>query len=194
MKVSSGSLEEGVKRSMSVPPREGDKYQSKRLRISDQSSWSCTSSSDERAKRIGTKYRKRSEDSAGESFETPTGKIGLRAKEEDGGDRENRSREPRVSSQKGRSVARQSQTYRGEANSSPSGMAWSANKEAKNQQKEKKEPGRGGDHAQWKKWKGDWRSHTVEVVRGAGKGDRRGVRRTVEDSLSPRYKKDSGSR
>ena len=67
VKVSSGSLEEGVKRSMSMSPRGGDQHQPKRLRISDQCSWSCTSSSDERAKRLGAKYRKRSEDSVSES-------------------------------------------------------------------------------------------------------------------------------
>ena len=194
MKVSSGSLEEGVKRSMSMSPRGEDQYQPKRLRISDQCSWSCTSSSDERAKRLGAKYRKRSEDSASESFETPAGEIVLRAKEEDGGGREDRNREPRTPNQKGRSVARQHQTYWGEMNPSPSGMAWITSKEAKKKLREKREPNREDGHAQWKKWKGDWRSHTVEVVRGAGKGDRRGVRRTVKDSLSPRYKKGSGSR
>ena len=194
MKVSSGSLEEGVKRSMSVSPREGNQYQSKRLRISDQSSWCCTSGSDEGAKRIGTKYRKRSEDSASESFETPTGEVVLRAKEEDCGGGDNRGSEPRTSNQKGRSVAKQPQTYWNERDTSSPGMAWNGSKGAKIKPKVEKGPSRGGDHSQWKKWKGDWRSRTVEVARGTGKEDQRGVKRMVEDSRSPKYKKGSGSR
>ena len=194
MKVGSGSLEEGVKRSMSMSPRGGDQHQPKSLRISDQCSWSCTSSSDERAKRLGAKYRKRSEDSASESFETPTGELVLRAKEEDGRGSENRRREPRVSSKKGKSIARQPRAYCGETDPGPSGMTRNTRKEVKDKPKEKREPSRGGDHDRWKNWKGDWRSRTEEVVRGAAKEDRRRVRRVVKDSLSPRYKKDSGSK
>ena len=194
MKVSSGSLEEGTKQSMSVSPRDGNRDQPKRLRISDQSSWSCTSSSDERAKRIGVKYRKRSEGSASESFETPAGEIVLRAKEEDGGGREDQNREPRTSNPKGRSVARQPQTYWNETDTGSPGMAWNVSKGAKIKPKVEKGTSRGGGHSQWKKWKGDWRSRTVDVARGTGKEDRRGVKRTVEDSRSPKYKKGSGSR
>ena len=118
----------------------------------------------------------------------------LRAKEEEGRGREDWSREPKRSSKKGRSVTRQPRTYCGETDPGPSGVTWSARKEAKDKPKEKREPGRGGDRDRWKNWKGDWRSRTEEVVRGTAKEDRRGGRRVVKDSLSPRYKKGSGSK
>ena len=194
MKVSSGSPEEGTEQSTSVSPRKEGEHQPKKLRISDQSSWSCTSSSDERAKRIGVKYGKRSDDSARESCESPTGEIVLRAKEEECGGDDNPGSEPRTSAQKESSVVRQTRAGWEEANTNSSRMAWNASEGGKIRPKERKDLSRGGDRSNWKKWKGDWRSRTVEVARSAGNEDRRGMQRDAKDSILPRHKKDSSPR
>ena len=187
---SSRLSDDGLKRSMSASPRIGDKYQTKRMRVTDQDSWSSSYSSeanDERAKRIGVDYRSDDEDKESSGFKTPPGELVLKEKSEDESDEAMGARQRRRG-QRGPPAL-----YWGDLNPSLSGIAWDVSKEAKRRMREGRESRREEGDDQWKRWEGDWQTHTVAILRGKergrGRGGRKGVRRTVETALPSRYEK-----
>ena len=134
-------------------------------------------------------YGKRSDDSASESWESPTGEVVLRAKEEEGGSDNNPGSEPRTSTHKESSVVKQTRANWEGGNKNSPKTSWNANGGGKIKPKERKDIERGRDRSSWKEWKGNWRCHAAEVASNVGDGDRRGKKREARGSILPRYKK-----